>query len=400
MVKLLVILLVAFSSIYSQTTEAINQKNQELDQIHKSIDTLQTELEGIKKKAESSRELLQKFDRENLLLNRAINNLQQQERIKSGEIALLTDSVKVINSRISELQKDYAEYIRWLFMYGKDSKFKIIFGSQSLNQAMMRYKYFNLVSEKSVKVSDELKSAKAEQEKLKDLLNKDVDYLNNLIGDKEKQKIQITQRKQEKEQLLSLLRKDEKNIENEIDEKRKAEIVIKNIIVKLEEEERERERRRREERLKGKENLPVREFNYENFADFNELRGKLSWPVRSGKVIRSFGENTNTKLNTVTLNYGIDIQTSKGTEVRCVAEGVISAIEWIPGYGSVVIITHKDKYRTVYGHISDITVNENQKINAGDIIGKVNATLEGSIIHFEVWSERNYQDPEVWLVRK
>ncbi|MCL6097520.1 MAG: M23 family metallopeptidase, partial [Bacteroidetes bacterium] len=73
---------------------------------------------------------------------------------------------------------------------------------------------------------------------------------------------------------------------------------------------------------------------------------------------------------------------------------------WIPGYGSVVIITHRDEYRTVYGHVANISVKEGERIKAGNPIGSVNESLEGNILHFEIWSERNYQNPDVWLARK
>ncbi len=100
------------------------------------------------------------------------------------------------------------------------------------------------------------------------------------------------------------------------------------------------------------------------------------------------------------LNYGIDFEARGEKAVYAVAEGIVSAIEWIPGYGSVVIITHRDNFRTVYGHLSDINVLENNKVIAGDLIGKVNESLEGSILHFEIWNERNYQNPQEWLVKK
>ena len=45
------------------------------------------------------------------------------------------------------------------------------------------------------------------------------------------------------------------------------------------------------------------------------------------------------------LNYGVDIAASKDINVKAVSEGVISAIDWIPGYGSVVIVTHKGAYQ-------------------------------------------------------
>ena len=126
----------------------------------------------------------------------------------------------------------------------------------------------------------------------------------------------------------------------------------------------------------------------------------MGWPVREGRIVRKFGENKNERLNTVTLNYGIDIGVNASQNVLVVAEGIVSAIDWIPGYGSIVIVTHRDDYRTVYGHVTGISVKEGQRINAGTTIGRVNESLEGNIVHFEIWNERNYQNPEIWLSRR
>ncbi|MBN1300844.1 MAG: peptidoglycan DD-metalloendopeptidase family protein [Melioribacteraceae bacterium] len=401
MVRLLsILLLIGLSTIQSQNNGEIEQRSSELNLLREQISEMEKDLAEIRKEESSSRKVLKKLDEENLLLNRAINNLKIQEQYASAEIKRLDDSIKYYSGKIKELQDEYAGYIKWLFMYGKESKFKLLFGSRSLNQAVMRYKYLELISERSEKTHDELKIVKAGIENLRARHEEEIKRKNNLITQKNEQLGRLNSSRNEKEKLLRNLLADEINIGQEIEEKRRAEIEIKNLIARLEEEERERERKRLEEKLRSGEESKLPSFNYASFQDFSELRGTMNWPVDNGSVIRTFGENRNAKLNTVTLNYGIDIQTRPRTKVRAVAEGVVSAIEWIPGYGSVIILTHKDKYRTVYGHISDILVEENRKVNAGDLLGTVNESLEGNIIHFEIWNSRNYQNPDVWLAKK
>ena len=116
--------------------------------------------------------------------------------------------------------------------------------------------------------------------------------------------------------------------------------------------------------------------------------------------MRHFGEDRNAKLNTVTLNYGVDIKAASDLNIKTPADGVVSAIDWIPGYGGVIIITHKDGYRTVYSHFSEIFVKEGDKVKPGSVIAKVGESIEGYIVHFEIWNSRNNQNPEIWLARK
>ncbi|MGE5683137.1 MAG: murein hydrolase activator EnvC family protein, partial [Bacillota bacterium] len=86
--------------------------------------------------------------------------------------------------------------------------------------------------------------------------------------------------------------------------------------------------------------------------------------------------------------------------VKAVLDGIVSTVNWVPGYGSVLIVTHKNNVRTVYGHLGEIFVNEGSRVTAGSVIGKVGESLDGNILHFEVWNERSNQNPEAWLSKK
>jgi murein DD-endopeptidase MepM/ murein hydrolase activator NlpD len=102
----------------------------------------------------------------------------------------------------------------------------------------------------------------------------------------------------------------------------------------------------------------------------------------------------------VTQNSGVDISVNVGTNVAAVAEGEVSILSFIPGYGNVVILNHYNGFRTVYAHLSEIKVVEAQKLNEGDVIGKSGDTIAGSVLHFEIWKEREKQNPELWLVKQ
>ena len=142
------------------------------------------------------------------------------------------------------------------------------------------------------------------------------------------------------------------------------------------------------------------DLNTASFSSFAEQKGKMIWPLHKGKIIRKFGENKNKSLKTVTLNYGVDIKADKDKNVRSVAEGVIAALDWLPGYGNVVIVSHKDGYRTVYSHLSEIFVSEGDKVKVGSVLAIVDEGLDGYVLHFEIWKARDKQNPELWLTKK
>jgi murein DD-endopeptidase MepM/ murein hydrolase activator NlpD len=86
-----------------------------------------------------------------------------------------------------------------------------------------------------------------------------------------------------------------------------------------------------------------------------------------------------------------------GTSVSTVAEGEVATIWWLPSYGNIIIIDHYGGYRTVYSHLADIRVTQGQKVKEGESIGTSGEALEGPRLHFELWKDREKQNPELWL---
>ncbi|MCF6270751.1 MAG: peptidoglycan DD-metalloendopeptidase family protein [Melioribacteraceae bacterium] len=384
-----------------QTNQKIEQKSGELEKIKVEIINLENDLKASEENEKKTIKVLEKINHQVHLVNKIIQNLDREEKSIELKINKLSKQIHSLETETKELKLDYAEYIKWLYVNGKEVKWNFLIKSDSFNQAVIRYKYFNYVTEKNEERLANLVIKRKEFEKLSlQLENKNIQK-KKLEAEKVEEKNRLSKRELEKSNLIVQLNKNQNNIEKEIDKKRRYEIEIKSRIAKLIEIERERERKLREARFKNKSIEPiVPKVNYAKFENFSELRGKMNWPVASGKVIRKFGENKNKKLKTVTLNYGIDIKSKSNEKVFAVAEGVISVIDWIVGFGSIIIITHKGDYRTVYGHIDNIKVNEGDIVQAGTELGTVNQSLEGNIVHFEIWDERNYKDPQKWLVRK
>ena len=400
--KINYIFLCFFCSIIltAQSNQKIEQKNDELSKIKEDISNLESELNDLSQQEKESLTTLDKIEKQKLLLGKVIAGLTRQERQKKNRINNYNNEIQNIEKEIDELKKEYSEYIVWVYKNGKAGELKYLLTAGNVNQALIRYKYLSYITKQNEKNVNVLNENINSLQQLKEKLKTEVAELEVLEKEKADEQNKLDKRKNEKEELVTALRKNSALIEKEIDEKRLAEIQIKNLITKLIEEERERLKKLREEKLKNENVSTVPDYNYDSFENFAQLKGKLNWPALNGNIIRKFGENTNAQLKTVTLNYGIDLKTPKGGNVYAVAEGIVSAIEWIPGYGSVVIVTHKNNYRTVYGHLDNIKVNEGAKVTGGDIIGNVNESLEGSVMHFEIWNERNYQNPEEWLVKK
>ncbi len=402
MVKLsrnIILLLALFPiSVFLQTADSIKQRNIELSNIKNEISRLENDLRNKSRRERESIQTLENINKQKLLLNKLIFNIVEEEKVKSREIDETEKLITTVEGRIKLLKEKYSNYIVWVYKNRGLSIFRFLLNTDSFNKTIKRYRYLRYISNQNKKTLDQLKKSKEELTLLIQQLERERRDKEILLSQKQNEQIILNDKENERRELISTLRKDQKMITAEIESKRQAEILIKNIIARLIEEERARKAKLLEK--KPGEKIAVPTYNYSNFQNFSELKGILTWPVNQGSIIRKFGENKNERLKTVTLNYGVDIAVKGDQNIYSVAEGIVSAIDWIPGYGSIIIITHRDEFRTVYGHIANISVKEGEKVSAGKIIGIVNESLEGNILHFEIWNERNYQNPEVWLVSR
>ena len=405
--------------IFPQEQQKIEVKKNELSDLKDEISKLEDELNQKTEKEKETYEVLENYNKQNYLLRKLIGKLRNQENSKQKEIDRNNKKIKSIEKQISRLKKNYLKYVVAIYKYGEINELSSLLDAESVEQALTRYKYLQKFSERR---SEDLQSYRENIQELnmiKDKLEKEMLEKKMLANQKQNEENGLEVKLKERKKILDAIRNDKSSLKKELEAKKTAEIKIKQMITKLITDA-ERKRKEEAERIaslnktSSEKSIPEEkitnisktdpgynvDLSTSDFTSFSNLKGKLTWPIQNGKVIKKFGENINDKLNTVTLNYGVDIKASVDLNVKAVAEGVVSAIDWIPGYGSVIIVTHKGDYRTVYSHLSDLYVSEGDKVEKGNIIGKVGESLEGNILHFEIWNSRANQNPENWLVKK
>lgn len=136
-------------------------------------------------------------------------------------------------------------------------------------------------------------------------------------------------------------------------------------------------------------------------SGFGCMKGSLPRPVAGTfKVTSRFGLNQYHQMRDVVYdNPGIDAEVSAGASVKAVYPGKVSGVYVVPGYGTVVIVSH-DGYYTVYGNLSKAAVKVGDKIKQGHTLGKAAKNEENpsrGLVHFEVWKNRDKMDPLAWI---
>jgi len=120
--------------------------------------------------------------------------------------------------------------------------------------------------------------------------------------------------------------------------------------------------------------------------------GRLAWPT-VGSVISPFG------MRGGRMHEGVDISGSTGNPVAASASGTVVRAGWYGGYGKCVDISHGDGVITRYGHLSRISVSTGQKVDRGQLIGRVGSTgrSTGPHLHFELIVNGQHRNPTRYL---
>lgn len=412
------VILITLLSVFAQDSK-IDKQKKELQKLKDEISELETDLAQKNKKEKKSLEDLENINKQNFLLSKLLTTLRSEENQKQIEIESTTKEISDIEKEIEQLQENYAKYVKATYKRGSYTDWESIINSESFNQAVMRLEYLKRFSVSRKKDLEKLETNKKDLVTARNKLEIEKHEKENLTKQKESEEIVLRKKLKDQKNILTEIKKDKKKIQKSVSDKRKSEQKIRDLIVKLVEDaekkriaeenkrkEKEKELEKKKEvvvskDVKTKKEVESKDYNVDlstnEFSAFAKLKGNLNWPITKGKVVRKFGESLNPNLKTVTVNYGIDIKASGDLTVRSVAEGVVSTVEWLPGYGTVLIISHNGNYRTVYGHLAEIFVKEGDKIKSGSSIGKVGESVEGNLLHFELWNSRQYVNPESWL---
>ncbi len=365
------------SNIFSQDLNNLKQQKKDIENRISLTNQIINQTQKNKKTTINDIKLIQK---QIVYRNKLIKINQDVTKKLADSIVVLSSVIVDLSNEIESLKKEYEKLI--LSAYSRKLQYNelnFFLGSSSFNEAYRKYillkeynKYRRKQGEILIKSRNDLNLKKQQLNELKNVNQK---YIDNLIVEKQNLKMEIEQ----KNLFLKSFKRKENKLRND----------VKQYVASL-------------ESLNNRISDVISSFKNKNYvtSDFGKMTGKLNWPVNKGVIISKFGVHYHPVLKNVKIkNNGIDIKVLSGSDVSCVFDGIVTRVVVIPGYNKAVIVRH-GKYLTVYANLRVVDVKNGQKIERGEKIGTV-FSGEGensNVVHFEIWEERNKQNPEKWLI--
>lgn len=386
-VLLSISLFISVTIFAQENPRNLSSAQRELSQIRGEIARLQQDLAKSKNTLQAKIDNMQNLDQQVLLYQQSLTLLQQEIRRSQRELSSLSAGIQKLAKQIKVLQDKFRQQIVFMYKYHQGKELEWILGAENFNQALLRYRYFRIITRSVERIYKRLQSKQEQLKTLKDKRTRELRQQQQLAAEKSAQQKQLLARRQERRKQIEQIKRNKQLLELALQEKQNSLARLENIIATLE---RERVEKTSESREK---------FDWESLpGNFGKQRGKLNWPVR-GRVAHRFGKYRNPRLKTVLVNNGIDIKAKKGSPVRCVASGFVSVVTYMSGFGKMIIVDHDKGFYTVYAHLEEVFVQKFEKVEAGKVIATVgdSGSLEGSLLHFEIYGGNKPLNPVRWL---
>jgi septal ring factor EnvC (AmiA/AmiB activator) len=409
---LLACLFLLTPSAAQRSSREISSREKELKQLRNDIQAFERKLKESEKKERSTLDRLDDLERQAGLIQQLIRRLREEELQITTDIDTARTGIADLEQQLQYLKMHYANYVRSVYKNGRVYDLEALFSSKSINQMYIRVQYLRRFSEQRAKDLLEIMVHKQSLESKNSELQQKLVSERQVLEDKTQEEATLRKKYDERQQVLRRIRKDKTTYARELARKTEAFRQIERLIADLIEKERVRKEKEKEDTERRERELantrerertvpvPTAVTPSPASSFFAERKGKLRWPTQSGTIRARFGNHVHPVLRTVTENAGIDIATPQGSNVYAVADGEVAVVSFIPGFGNLIIVNHYNGYRTVYAHLSDVLVSESQKIREGTVIARSGETVDQPLLHFEVWKEREKQNPEHWLASR
>jgi len=122
-------------------------------------------------------------------------------------------------------------------------------------------------------------------------------------------------------------------------------------------------------------------------------------PADGGLITSGFGYRADPFTGGGAFHPGLDFKGAYGAPIHAAAEGRVSFVGQIRGYGNVVEISHGNGLLTRYAHMSKTMATTGEQVKAGDVIGAIGSTgrSTGPHLHFEVRINNSVVNPRPFL---
>ena len=368
---------------------------QRLNAIRQEREQLQREREALQGQVHEVEQELQNVEAQQRATNRIVNEIDRQLGTLNKDLDDLSASMALAEDNLADKRAVLARRLVDIYKRGNLYYFQALLAAESFGDLLSRYKYLALQSRQDRQLTSEVEA----------LRNRVVRQRNDLVMAREALNARRQERDVELNRYSSLAdeqrarlrdaRRSARNTDQRLTALQQDEGRLNELLATLERERRAEEARAAAAAVARPGGRPAAAPRTNvTTADI----GRLDWPV-NGPLIYRFGNDEAPGGGTIRHN-GVAIRADPDTPVKVVEAGRVIHVGQLGTYGLMVIVSHGGGYMSLYGQLTQASVERGSQVSKGQIIGTTGGanTPEGPHLYLEIRGAAGETlDPSDWL---
>ena len=317
-----------------------------------------------------------------------LGSIKDQRVAVENDITLNERQLAEAQKRLEGRESVFYKRVRDIYINGRLSYLDVVIGSKDFSDFANRLEVLKRIIDSDITLINEIKKERAEIEAHKQKLEADRAKLVELEKAALAKQAEIEQKKAERNVVLQKAQNDRATAMQAIEELNASSAQVSAML-----------KERQAARAAAAAAAAAQSSGGQGASDnWVQGTGQLGWPV-SGEITSPYGYRVHPIWGTTIYHSGIDIGVDEGTPVHAADGGVVVWSGWMGGYGYAVVIDHGNGLSTLYGHNSELAVDEGQSVAKGQVISYAGSTgnSTGPHVHFEVRVNGDPVDPMGYL---
>lgn len=315
-----------------------------------------------------------------------LNTITEQRVAVENDITLNERQLAEAQKRLEGREAVFYKRVRDIYINGRLSYLDVVIGSKDFSDFANRLEVLKRIIDSDINLISEIKKERAQIEAHKKKLEEDRAKLVELEKAALAKQAEIEQKKAERNVVLQKAQNDRAVAMQAIEELNASSAQISAML------------KERQAARAAAAAAAAQSAGQGSSYTWVQGTGQLGWPV-SGEITSPYGYRVHPIWGTTIYHSGIDIGVDEGTPVHAADSGVIVWSGWMGGYGYAVVIDHGNGLSTLYGHNSELAVDEGQSVYKGQVVAYAGSTgnSTGPHVHFEVRENGDPVDPMGYL---
>jgi peptidase, M23 family len=321
-----------------------------------------------------------------------LGTIKEQRVAVENDITLNERQLAEAQKRLEGRESVFYKRVRDIYINGRLSYLDVVIGSKDFSDFANRLEVLKRIIDSDITLINEIKKERADIEAHKQKLEADRAKLVELEKSALAKQAEIEQKKAERNVVLQKAQNDRATAMQAIEELNASSAQVSAML-------KERQAARAAAAAAVAAAAAAQSSGGQGASDnWVQGTGQLGWPV-SGEITSPYGYRVHPIWGTTIYHSGIDIGVDEGTPVHAADGGVVVWSGWMGGYGYAVVIDHGNGLSTLYGHNSELAVDEGQSVAKGQVISYAGSTgnSTGPHVHFEVRVNGDPVDPMGYL---